>query len=124
MKSRRYHTVLLVFLALTPWLRYGVFADGGFVSTESVAVSADQRAIIIKNGDLIDVYNDRGRVRILARVTPRIMPGVVSIGQGAWYNPDKNGVDHGGCANVLTRGEHSPGGAYCSNTALVQIERI
>jgi anaerobic dimethyl sulfoxide reductase subunit A len=41
----------------------------------------------IKNGDQVYVYNDRGTVRLEARVTERIMPGVVSIPQGAWYNP-------------------------------------
>jgi anaerobic dimethyl sulfoxide reductase subunit A len=52
------------------------------------------------------------------------MPGVVALPQGAWYHPDNQGIDQGGCANVLTRNTISPGGAFVSNTTLVQIERV
>ncbi len=71
----------------------------------------------------VRVFNDSGQIIIQAKVTERIMPGMVDVPQGAWYNPDKDGIDHGGSANVLTRDEHSPGGAFASNTGLVQIER-
>jgi anaerobic dimethyl sulfoxide reductase subunit A len=76
----------------------------------------------IEDGDLVDVYNDRGRIRIPAKVTERIMPGVVNVSEGAWYDPDDQGVDHGGCANVLTNDDHSPGGAVHVNSSLVQAE--
>ncbi|HUT83019.1 MAG TPA: molybdopterin-dependent oxidoreductase [Thermodesulfobacteriota bacterium] len=77
----------------------------------------------IRHGDMVRIFNDRGEVVIPARVTERIMPGVVSIYQGAWFNPDKNGADRGGCANVLTKDDHSPAGAFCGNNALVQVEK-
>ncbi|MFC2051920.1 molybdopterin-dependent oxidoreductase [Chloroflexota bacterium] len=98
-----------------PWTRE--------VEPQSVWVSiADAEARGIKDSDMVDVYNDRGRVRIPVRVTGRIIPGTVSIGEGAWYDPDKDGVDHGGCANVLTSNLRSPGGALSMNTVLVQVE--
>ena len=84
---------------------------------------ADARARKIREGDQVRVFNDRGTILIPARVTERIIPGVVCVHEGAWYHPDASGIDRGGCANVLTRGMHSPGGAFCSNTALVQIEK-
>jgi anaerobic dimethyl sulfoxide reductase subunit A len=98
-----------------PWMRE--------VESHSVWISpADATERGIRDGDLADVYNDRGRIRIPAKVTERIMPGVVNVSQGAWYDPDEEGVDRGGCANVLTDDHHSPGGAYHMNSNLVQVE--
>jgi len=82
---------------------------------------ADPRGI--GNNDEILVYNDRGIVAIRARVTERIMPGVVSIDEGAWYDPDEQGIDRGGCVNVLTPDEISPGGASALKTALVGVRK-
>jgi len=76
----------------------------------------------IEHGDLVDIFNDRGRVRIPANVTERVIPGVVVVYQGAWYNPNEEGVDVGGCGNVLTKDSRSPGGAFPMNSALVQVE--
>ena len=84
--------------------------------------SIDAKKRGIKNGDIVDVYNDRGRIRIPVKVTERVIPGVVVVFQGSWYNPNKEGVDLGGCANVLTKDGHSPGGAFPMNSTLVQVE--
>ncbi len=83
--------------------------------------SADAQTRGINNGDQVRVFNDRGEMIIQAKVTERIMPGVVDIGQGAWFMPDEMGIDKGGCANVLTKDEHSPGGAFPFNTCLVEV---
>ena len=83
-------------------------------------INASQRNI--NNGDLVDIYNDQGRIRIPTKITERIIPGAVCVYQGAWYNPDKDGVDLGGCPNVLTRDVYSPGGAFPLNSSLVEIE--
>lgn len=76
----------------------------------------------IKNGNITDIFNDMGRIRIPAKVTERIMPGVVCVYQGEWYNPNEDGVDIGGCANTLTQDGYSPGGAFPLNSNLVEIE--
>jgi anaerobic dimethyl sulfoxide reductase subunit A len=74
----------------------------------------------ISDGDEIHVYNDRGKVAISAWVTERIIPGVICIFEGAWYNPDEDGIDRGACANTLTNDAYSGGGAAVMNTCLVQ----
>jgi len=84
-------------------------------------IDAESRGI--KDGDEVYVFNDRGRVAITAWVTQRIIPGVVSIFEGAWYHPDENGIDRGACANTLTNDAYSGGGASVMNTSLVQVEK-
>lgn len=64
--------------------------------------TADAAARGIANGQLVDVFNDRGCVRIPAIVTSRIRQGVAAIAQGAWYTPNEKGIDTRGCINVLT----------------------
>ena len=83
-------------------------------------VDAEERGI--RDDDSVDVFNDRGRLRIAAYVTRRIMPGVVCIFQGAWFTPNENGVDCGGNPNTVVRNEYSPAGAWSAGTNLVQVE--
>ncbi len=87
-------------------------------------VDAQKRGI--KNGDMVRVFNTRGEVRIPAKVTPRIMPGVSAMGQGAWHQADMQGdrVDHGACMNTLTTHRPSPlAKGNPQHTNLVQIEK-
>jgi len=99
-----------------PWLRE--------LEPQAVLISAtDAQTRGVKNGDMVLVFNDRGKMIIPARVTERIMPGVVDVPHGAWYAPDESGADIGGCPNVLTRDARSPGGAFTSNTCLVQVQK-
>lgn len=84
----------------------------------------DAKARGISNDGDMFVFNDRGRIRVTARVTNRIAPGVLSVPHGAWYEPDADGVDVGGSPNTLTSWLQSPihkGNAQ--HTMLVQAER-
>ncbi|MEG1209635.1 MAG: selenate/tellurate reductase subunit YnfE [Leclercia sp.] len=80
----------------------------------------------ISNGDMVRVFNARGELRIAAKVTPRIMPGVSAMGQGAWHTADMHGdrIDHGSCINTLTTHRPSPlAKGNPQHTNLVQIEK-
>lgn len=79
----------------------------------------------ITHGDVVRVYNPIGRTEVCAKVTPRIMPGVLSLPQGAWYTPDKNGLDKNGCVNILTSQRPSPlAKGNPQHTNLVEVEKV
>jgi anaerobic dimethyl sulfoxide reductase subunit A len=78
----------------------------------------------LEDADQVRVYNDRGSMSIPCRITPRIMPGVVDIPQGAWYQPDQQGTDLGGCVNVLTSHRWTPFAfGTAQHTIMVQVEK-
>jgi anaerobic dimethyl sulfoxide reductase subunit A len=84
----------------------------------------DARSRGIANGDPVRVWNDRGEMILPCRVTPRIMPGVVDIPQGAWWSPDQHGVDRRGSINVLTSERWTAlGHATAQHTVMVQAAR-
>ncbi|MFC1924990.1 molybdopterin-dependent oxidoreductase, partial [Chloroflexota bacterium] len=100
-----------------PWLRE--------VQRQAVTISsADAKARSISDGEVVRVFNDRGEVIIPAKVTERIMPGVVEVPHGSWYNPNRGGTNLNESANNLTAVPNSPSGGMCYNSCLVQVEKI
>ena len=84
----------------------------------------DAEARDIKDGDVVRVRSKRGETRVSAKVTPRIMPGVAAMEEGAWYTPDAAGNDVGGSINMLTSQRPTPlAKANPQHTNLVQIEK-
>ena len=84
----------------------------------------DAKELGIKQGDLVRVYNARGEILAGANVSDDIMRGVVQIFEGAWYDPNAEGLCKNGNPNVLTidlpTSELANGNI--SYTALVNIE--
>ncbi|WP_298956300.1 molybdopterin guanine dinucleotide-containing S/N-oxide reductase [uncultured Campylobacter sp.] len=84
----------------------------------------DAKELGIKQGDLVRVYNARGEILAGANVSSDIMRGVVQIFEGAWYDPNAEGLCKNGNPNVLTidlpTSELANGNI--SHTALVNIE--
>lgn len=88
---------------------------------------ADARQRGVTDGQQVRVFNCFGEVRIEAKVTSRIMPGVVAMGEGAWHDADMFGdkVDRGGCINVLTSSRPSPlAKGNPQHTNYVQVQRV
>lgn len=84
----------------------------------------DAKARGISDEDTVEVFNDRGRMRVRVRVTDRVLPGCVAAPEGAWYTPDENGVDTRGCINVLTSSRPTPlAKGNGDHTNLVQVIR-
>jgi len=99
-----------------PWLRE--------TYEQEVTINAsDAKNLGIKTGDVVEVWNDRGKVVVPAYVTERCMPGVCVLHEGAWMDLDENGVDRAGNPDFLTLDEPSPAGAFAYNTILVNIKK-
>ena len=62
----------------------------------------------LRNGDFVEVWNDRGKLVVPVFLTEEIVQGVVALAQGAWYQADEDGVDVTASINVLTSAEPTP----------------
>ena len=73
---------------------------------EPVLINPDDAAARgIKSGDIVEVFNARGRCLAGAKITDEISVGCVFLWTGAWYDPDfdaPNARDRHGNPNVLT----------------------
>ncbi|HEX2656241.1 MAG TPA: molybdopterin dinucleotide binding domain-containing protein, partial [Xanthobacteraceae bacterium] len=65
----------------------------------------DARERSIKDGDIVELFNQRGRCLAGAKVTDEVARGTVFLWTGAWYDPDFDAEaarDRHGNPNVLT----------------------
>ena len=95
-------------------------------------LDAKQRGI--ETGDLVSVYNERGRSLAGALVTDDMMPGVVRLATGSWYDRQHAdsrssggaGFDNNANPNSLTldRGASSFSQGCSAQTCLVEVERF
>jgi len=79
----------------------------------------------LRSEDLVEVWNDRGRMLAPVMLTGEIIPGVVAIAEGAWHETDKEGRDIAGSMNVLTSQEPTPlAKGNPQHTNLVEVKKI
>ena len=90
-----------------------------------VLSEADAKAHGIQDGDLVELYNDRGAVVVGARVSKNIMPGVVSLQEGAWPQLDSKGRCNNGLINFLTSSRRASGltQATTANTCIASVRK-
>lgn len=98
---------------------------GKIKGREPVFVSrSDAEKRNIADGDVVELYNERGRCLAAAIVSDEIMPGVVRLATGAWYDPETDtGLDKHGNPNVLTldRGTSKLAQGSVAQTCLVEL---
>lgn len=118
------------FHMITPhprWRTHSIFNNIGWLretySQEITINAADAKKLGIQTADMVEVWNDRGRIVLPAYVTERCMPGVVVVFEGAWMDLDENGVDRAGNPDFLTLDNPSPAGAFAYNTILVNMKK-
>lgn len=85
----------------------------------------DARKRGIRDGDLVELYNERGALVVGARVSDRIMPGVVSIYEGAWPQLDSKGRCNNGLVNFITSSRPASGltQATTADTCLASLRK-
>ncbi len=109
------------------WRTHSIFNNCSWLREtyeQEVTINAsDAKRLGIKTGDIVEIWNDRGRVVVPAYVTERCMPGVAVLYEGAWMDLDDKGIDRAGNPDFLTLDEPSPAGAFAYNTVLVKIAK-
>jgi anaerobic selenocysteine-containing dehydrogenase len=97
---------------------FGGHADSdGPVTIEIHPLDAASRGI--GDGQAVDVFNDLGRVRMAAKISDRVTPGVCYSPKGAWLHTSNTGQT----VNALVRADAKADicGGACYNDTLVEI---
>ncbi|MEL1133655.1 molybdopterin-dependent oxidoreductase [Desulfitobacterium sp. THU1] len=84
----------------------------------------DGQALGLKDGDTVLIESEYGKCIRPLTLTETLMPGVVTLGEGAWVEmDDKTGIDKAGATNVLCGARLSGQGEEPWNTTIVRIEK-
>ena len=81
----------------------------------------------LKNNDLVEVYNKRGKMLAGVKISNKVMEGVVVVSTGSWFSPHKKGkLEIHGNPNVLTGDipTSSLSQAPSAHTTLVEVKKM
>ncbi len=100
-----------------PWLREAF-------PQEFIINPIDAKARGLKHGDYAKIWSRHGTVIRPVYFSERMMPGVVTLGEGAWAQVDEEtGIDKAGATNTLNGAIPTGQGHQGWNTCNVQVER-
>lgn len=84
----------------------------------------DGEALGLKDGDTVLIKSAYGKCIRSLTLSETLMPGVVTLGEGAWADIDeKTGIDKAGCTNVLCGARLTGQGEEPWNTTIVRVEK-
>lgn len=89
----------------------------------------DAAARGIRDGDIIRIFNSRGACLAGAVLSDGVMPGVVNLSTGAWFDPIDHEADHAECRhgnpNMVTRdiGTSKLAQGCCGQVTTVEVSR-
>ena len=109
----------------------GVSQGSKVAGREPMTIHPDDAAARgLANGDVAKVWNDRGACLAGVIVSDAVIPGVIQLSTGAWYDPETPGGDktlekHGN-PNVLTRdrGTSRLGQGPTAHSTLVEVTKV
>jgi anaerobic dimethyl sulfoxide reductase subunit A len=111
--KRRSHSIL----DNVTWLRE-------FFPQEFMMNPIDARVRGLRSGDIVQITSRHGTVIRPLYVTERMIPGVTTLGEGAWVEMDEEtGVDKAGATNILNGPIATDQGNLGFNSCNVQVEK-
>ncbi|NLC38308.1 MAG: molybdopterin-dependent oxidoreductase, partial [Clostridia bacterium] len=100
-----------------PWLREAF-------PQEFIMNADDGKALGLKDGDIVKITSRHGSVLRPVYLTERMMPGVVTLGEGAWIELDEEtGIDKAGNVNMLNGDIPTGQGHLGANSCVVKVEK-
>ena len=82
------------------------------------------KALGLKDGDTVLIESEFGKCIRPLTLSESMMPGVVTLGEGAWVEIDeKTGIDKAGATNTLCGARLSGQGEEPWNTTIVRVEK-
>lgn len=100
-----------------PWLREAF-------PQECIMNASDAAERGIAENDVVVVSSAHGQTKRHVHVTERMMPGVVTLGEGAWLEVDEaTGIDKAGNVNMINGGIPTGQGHAGFNTCMVNVAK-